>query len=323
MYRFSRVRRRAFTLVELLVVMAVIGILIGLLLPAVQQVRSAAARTESQNNLRQIGIACHNFEASKKTFPYAVLDRQPGEPDATYSTGWIQLLPYLEEDLVAQRWDPDEPRNSTVDNDGDGYTNAQLQTLVIPTYVSPAMTPPKHQIGGDEQRGYSSYMFCAGSIDATMYPYWSYYGMDDPPAFDGVVIPLHNPEDTPNSPNTRPVRMQEISDGTTYTYLAGETDFKPTGALQTSGFGNVWAYGYLYGWGTTFIDFNRHDHDSAFVFGAFRSEQSGGANFVFADGSTRFVNDDIDPLLYRASSTRAGGEIITGGELLLPETVTP
>src|SRR5262249_10224641 len=116
----TRTVRTAFTLIELLVVIAIIAILIGLLLTAVQQVRSAAARTKRANNLKQTALAAHNYHDANQKSPYAVLDYQPGESTGTYVSGWILILPYLEQDAIAKRWNPDLPRNSTDDPDGDG-----------------------------------------------------------------------------------------------------------------------------------------------------------------------------------------------------------
>jgi prepilin-type N-terminal cleavage/methylation domain-containing protein/prepilin-type processing-associated H-X9-DG protein len=302
-----RVRRSAFTLIELLVVIAIIAILIGLLLPAVQKVREAANRSKCQNHMKQVALAVHNYHDAVQKFPYAALDRLPGAAANSYESGFVLILPYLEQDAVARKWDSKLTRNSTVDTDGDGYTNAILQQMIIPTFVCPSMTKPTGPLGvGNENRGYCSYLLSSGTPDATLYP----YGTPEPPEFDGAIVPLNNPEFRPNSPNTKPTKIASIQDGTSNTFLLGETDFKPRG-YPSAEYGGVWVYNYIgYANGSTAIRFNRHDHTSA-VYGAMRSEHPGGGHFAFADGSVRFVVESITHDNYKAASTRAGGEVVS------------
>ncbi len=307
----SRLRgRRAFTLIELLVVIAIIAILIGLLLPAVQKVRSAAARMKCQNNLKQMALAAHGYHDANKKLPYGALDRQPNETTSTYVTGHILIMPFLEQDNVAKRWKANEARNSTADVDGDGYTNATLQSMLIPTYTCPSMTPPSGPLGGAENRAYCSYLFNAGTPDCQLYAYWSFYGLPAPPRFEGTGIAMNSPATTPNSPNTATPNLDGgISDGTSSTFLVGETDFKPADVPSTT-MGGIWGYGYIgYSFGSTFHPFNRHNNTTT-IYGAFRSEHTGGGNFAYTDGSVRFVSESIALDTYRALSTRDGGEVI-------------
>jgi prepilin-type N-terminal cleavage/methylation domain-containing protein/prepilin-type processing-associated H-X9-DG protein len=302
----ARSVRGAFTLIELLVVIAIIAILIGLLLPAVQKVREAASRAQCQNNLKQLGLATHGYHDVNRMFPYATLDIQPGETTSTYVTGQILILPYVEQDTVAKRWDPRLPRNSTLDPDGDGYTNAMLQTMRIPTFVCPTMNEPSGPL--PENRAYCSYLFSAGTPDVSLFHYASYYGLPEP-VFDGAIIPVKN-TGVGGRPSTR---IASITDGTSNTILAGETDFKPQGVPSTS-MGGVWSYGYIgYSWGTTYNPFNVHNNTGT-TYGAFRSEHTGGGNFVMADGSVRFISNTINRVengvnVWQALSTRAGNEV--------------
>jgi prepilin-type N-terminal cleavage/methylation domain-containing protein/prepilin-type processing-associated H-X9-DG protein len=314
---WSRMRtsRRAFTLIELLVVIAIIAILIGLLLPAVQKIREAANRMKCSNNLKQIALAAHGYHDTNEKFPYAVSYFQTGENTASYVTGWILLMPYLEQDNVARRWNPKLPRNSTDDSDGDGHTNAMLQQMPIKTYTCPSMSPPSGTSGGalgtaPENRSPSSYVFSVGTPTC----YEATYGLWATLASDGLIVPIRNrafsvdPAQRDTAGNT-PVNMAAITDGTSHTLLAGECDFKPAGIPST--FGPVWAYGYFYNWTGTFAPLNKHDGQYAGAnYGTFRSEHTGGVNFCLGDGSVRFIRDTINPLTYAALGTRAGNEVV-------------
>jgi len=323
-------RQAGFTLIELLVVIAIIAVLIALLLPAVQQAREAARRVQCKNNIKQIGLALHNFHDTFNHFPASVknyeeveLDRayqaaQPGgsgstTPTATYPTGFISILPYLEQDAVARRWDPELARNSDVDNDGDGYTNAMLQQKIIPTLMCPTMTLPTGPLGTAENRAPCSFIFNSGTVDSQNFTYWSYMGLTTEPRFDGAIPPVHlekkgEPNDSPNKDYSR---MRDITDGTSNTFALGETDFAPNGVASTT-MGAVWSYGYIYTNGSTYTKLNANKRDgSSAAFGAFRSQHTGGANFMMVDGSVRFVSENIDFALYQNLSTRSGGEIVS------------
>src|SRR5438132_11190541 len=123
--------RRAFTLIELLVVIAIIAILIGLLLPAVQKVREAAARVQCQNNLKQMGLACHAYHDSRKSFPPGYL-ATAAYPDTAPGWGWAAfILPYIEQAPLYNQIDFTQPVQSS----------AAIQTI-IPLYLCPSDPVP-------------------------------------------------------------------------------------------------------------------------------------------------------------------------------------
>jgi prepilin-type N-terminal cleavage/methylation domain-containing protein/prepilin-type processing-associated H-X9-DG protein len=299
--------RSGFTLIELLVVIAIIAILIALLVPAVQKVREAAARTQCLNNLKQIGLATHGYHDTYKKFPYATLDYQPNETVATYVTAQILILPFLEQDAVARRWNPKLKANDTSTEATLGYSNGSLQKKLVPTFVCPSMNPPTGPL--PDERAYCSYLFSAGTPDVTQF----HYGVPDP-LFDGAIVPTKNTQIAANvnSPNKAPTKMASIIDGTSNTFLAGETDFEPFGIPSTK-MGGVWGYGYIgYAWGTSFHPLNKHTWLSTDTpYGAFRSEHTGGVNFAMVDGSVRFVSESIPSTTYAGLATRAAGETVS------------
>ena len=128
-------RRPAFTLIELLVVIAIIAILIGLLVPAVQKVREAAARTQCVNNLKQIGLALHNYHDSKKVFPSGYRASgaySDGSSDTTPGWGWgAYLLPYLEQDNLCRQLNFTAP-----------VQNSPAIQTIVKVYLCPSDTPP-------------------------------------------------------------------------------------------------------------------------------------------------------------------------------------
>jgi prepilin-type N-terminal cleavage/methylation domain-containing protein/prepilin-type processing-associated H-X9-DG protein len=295
--------RVGFTLIELLVVITIIGILIGLLLPAVQKVREAAARIQCQNNLKQIGLACHNYHDHHNSLPpgYTAVASYPAT-----SPGWgwgAYLLPYIEQSSDYQQINF---------NAGLGG-QAAIQTLVK-VYLCPSDSPPPGPFAVTDAV-FATICFAAPSS------YAATCGSDASEVDDltGNGIFYRNSA----------TRLTDITDGTSNTTMIGDrawADTKgiwagiPNGAVTRPGATNPWASATGPGQALVLVHNNwiNITTDADGGLDDFSSKHPGGANLLFADGSVRFIRsitvDGPVHLAFWAMGTRAGGEMIQGVE---------
>jgi prepilin-type N-terminal cleavage/methylation domain-containing protein/prepilin-type processing-associated H-X9-DG protein len=308
---------RGFTLIELLVVIAIIAVLISLLLPAVQSAREAARRAQCGNNLKQIGLAFHAYHDSGGVFP-ASMNAWSAMRTAYYS-GFTAVLPHLEERPLFASF------NLELNNTDPANTTATSTLLSVYLCPSMGLPPGKPDPRYNDFAAPAGYAMSSGSRYAWAWSNTSRYG----PA-DGVLIP-NEAMPAPGRPivGVGPVGLRSITDGTAQTFMVGEQDyalrnyrFLPPDprAGQPRGGNGVWCDGYpASGSFSAYGPFNSHeylgpgsrpDFREASGVASFRSQHPGGAHFLYADGSVRFLKEGVDRSVYRALSTRAGGEVV-------------
>ncbi len=318
-----------FTLVELLVVITIIGILIALLLPAVQSAREAARRMQCQNNLKQLALAVHGYHAAHGVLPASKIQYGPSSGYDRLMAWTVAILPFVEQQALYDLWDSNVSQNAPGLNNG----NRTVRSTHLPLHTCPTdvVRPGMLVESSGEELAPGSYRGVAGKSIG--------YFTDCPDkcgTFDygpehyrlaesgrmGWRGPLHivHTYDVRYSgrsvPRVHHSRIDDIRDGTTNTLMIGEFHF-PAGSENLT-WGNYWArsgasgHVMLSSWNLrAAIDF-----DQCFVeWHAVRCNRSwgayhpGGLNWALADGSVRFISENVDIELLMDLASVAGGEV--------------
>ena len=285
---FGRSVRGAFSLVELLVVIAIIGALVGLLVPAVQSARESARKTHCQNNLHQIGQALVQYEAAQRWFPIGCLGcRFSPDPQQRKFISWnVATLPYLGQQSVWQQFDYRQPIGSTANR---AAVSAVIDTFLCPSATRDFSTAPEYIPNGRWDPGEGMGLTDYGGIA----------GVEGP----GRDAPVAEGEQSYRNAQSRGVMLSEIAtrpvditDGLSQTIVVAERVCPEVDESQ-------WASG-----ANCFAQHQAMPLNHTWKHGEIYSEHPGLAGVTFCDGHVKFLPESIDQSVLIAMLTRAGEE---------------
>ena len=282
-------KKGGFTLVELLVVIAIIGVLVALLLPAVQSAREAARRVSCVNHMTQLGLALHSHEFHYETLPAGVTNPDGpirNEPQGNHVSWIVKILPYMEQNAVYQKFDQAAGAYAEINND---IRTVRIKILECPSDGTPFVSTTTNVAR-------SSYVGCHHDAEA-------------PIDKDNHGLLFLNSK----------VKYSQIYDGSSQTILLGEALTSPEGLgwvsgtrstlRNTSSIENPQPYLPAAQGRAEEKEKDKEKSGSLFV-GGFGSPHPNGAIFSFGDGSTRFLTRNTGPTTMRQLGNRADGEII-------------
>jgi prepilin-type N-terminal cleavage/methylation domain-containing protein len=302
--------RAAFTIIELLVVITVIGVLLAIILPAVMQMREASRRVQCKNNIRQIGFACDLFETARKNYPGGRLFDEFGSgPDSKAWSLFADLLPYLDQTPL---YDLGDIPNKTLRESG-------IADMTVPIFLCPSdgssATGPRddagNMIGLAFAVGQTNYKAVCGAnwgADETQgwgpaesHTKWPNIGTNG--SYDGLN---HSDGMFCRVDHKLPRLKQDVRDGLSNTFMLGEDVPRDDIYCSWPYTNNVYSTCAI----PPNLRFVPDPRDWPNVQG-FRSEHRGGLHFVLGDGSVRFISETIEQSVYRAMATVAGKEMVT------------
>ena len=347
--RYVRSPGRGFTLIELLVVIAIIAVLISLLLPAVQSAREAARRAQCVNNLKQIGLAMHNYESSASSLPPAKIwsataasvtslpNDAAGLGQVLNTTAFAMILPFIEQTTLANAYNfslpscpagNSAPNTNPVGGQGSYRANTTTTSTMVNAYLCPSDTVPL-PYNSTPATGTTAYAGYLSQRCSYLLPAGRYYK-----AFTGPRLGTRPTDGGIFAGSDLSTRFQNISDGLSNTVMVLESRLEKT----STAYGGYWGQGlwtsthalvysnnpaistsYSSAWPSTMpnapatiaqVSSANNPRRLGYAW-SIGSLHPGGVNATFGDGSVKFIKNSIDPSVWFAIQTIANGEVLS------------